>query len=255
MKLAYSLTSSIIFFIIATITFVALKYTMSSKKPDTHDSSWQVTAGFIFITLLAQLIANFANAKAICQGSSQSFGLVLVYTFLPYFFILGSVMALIAVFPGWLSPFSNTIGYVSVSMLGLSGTFNQLLDTEGKGPLLTQICSDESLIINEMSKDNYTQFMAEMSKGDNILKHNYNKMPAFDKLYGLVLLKNIIAEGLWYMLAGCLAISIANNVIMNIQCDYDAKEMATMNQNIRAQQAKMHADEAKNKPVLFTKHT
>ena len=228
---------------------------MSSKKPNTQDSSWQVTAGFIFVTLLAQLITNFSNAKAICQGSSQNFGLILVYTFFPYFFVLGSVAVLITVFPGWLSPFSNTIGYICVSALGLSRTFNKLLDTKDAGPLLTQICSDESMVINEMSKDNYTQFMAEMSKGDNILKTGYDKMPEFDKLYGFVLLKNIIAEGLWYMLAGCLAISIANNVIMNMQCDYDAKEMKKINQNIRAQQAEMHANQEKNKPVLYTKHT
>ena len=61
MKLAYSLTSSIIFFIIATIAFIAMKYTMTAKTPDSNDSSWMVQAGYVFVTLLAQLIINFSK--------------------------------------------------------------------------------------------------------------------------------------------------------------------------------------------------
>lgn len=253
MKLAYSLTSSIIFFIIATIAFIAMKYTMTAKTPDSNDSSWMVQAGYVFVTLLAQLIINFSNAKAICNNSSQSFFKVLLYTLIPYFFILGSIMTLLIVFPGWLSPFSNTIGYLIVSLLGLNGVFNGLLNTNGKGPLLTKICSDESLIINEMNKNNYTQFMKEMSKGNNVLKSDYDKLPEYNKLFGLINLKNIISEGTWYLLAGCLAISVGSHAIMNLQCDYSAKEMQQISDKISSQQAKFHSEQ--KKPILYTKHT
>ena len=253
MELAYSLTSSIMFYIVAVLGFVAMKYTMSSKKPGHTDSSWMIQAAFIFLTLLAQIIINFSNAKTICRNSSQSFFVVLLYTLMPYFLIIGTVMAMVTVFPGWLSPFSNTIGYLMVSLMGLNGTFNALLNTDGKGPLLTKICSDESMIINEMNKNNYSQFMKEMSKGNNVLKSTYEQMPQYNKLYGLILLKNIIAEGIWYLLAGCLAISVSSHAIMNIQCDYSPKEMQSISSEIQAQQAKFHASQ--KKPVLYTKHT
>lgn len=290
MKLTYSLTSSIVFFITATIALVAIKYSMRPKKAPVPGqdvppgNSWMVTAAYVFITLLAQIIANFSNAKAICQGSTQSFGMVLLYTLIPYFLILGTVMVLIVVFPAWLTPFSNTIGYGAASMMGLSTIFNNLLATDPKGnELLTKICSDKALLINEMNKYNYADFMAEMAgkggadlahpdKGGKTAKPGHVSMLKSDylevgetkkgagngyytKLFSLVLLKNIIAEGLWYILAGCLAISIANNVIINIQCNYSTKQMQQMNETMKAEQAKMHADRAKNPPMLYTKHT
>ncbi len=293
MKLAYSLTSSIVFFITASIAFIAIKYSSRPKavpKPgDIPSNSWIVTAVYIFITLLAQIIANFSNAKTICRGSSQSFGLVLLYTLIPYFLILGTVMALIVVFPAWLTPFSNTIGYAAVSVMGLQTVFNKLLavgpekkDASGKlhppNELIKDICSDKSLLINEMTGDNYADFMAAMAGNEDsapksisesssaqatsakpkelsMLVENYEKKPEYYKLFSLVLLKNIISEGLWYILAGCLAISIANNVLINIQCNYNPKEMQKMNESMKASQAKMHADRAKNPPLLYTKHT
>ena len=258
MKLAYSVTSSIVFFIVATIAFVAIKFSMRPKKAPVvgedpaADGSWIATAAYVFITLLAQIIANFSNAKAICKGSTQSFGLVLLYTLIPYFLILGTVMVLVTVLPGWLTPFSNTIGYACASIMGLSTTFNNLLATDPQGnDLLTKICSDKALLINEMGRNNYADFMAEMAGRDP----SNPKEKGYNKLYGLVLLKGIVAEGLWYGLAGCLAISIANNVIVNIQCNYSAKQMAKMHGEVKAQQAKEHADSLKNAPVLYTKHT
>ena len=54
MKLAYSLTSSIVFFITASIAFIAIKYSSRPKavpKPgDIPSNSWVVTAAYIFIT-------------------------------------------------------------------------------------------------------------------------------------------------------------------------------------------------------------
>ena len=88
MQIAYSMTSSIAFFILATIAYIMVKYAMSPGNPNAEgDKTWMVTMAYVFITLLAQLIANFSNAKAICDGSSQSFGLIFMYTLIPFFFI------------------------------------------------------------------------------------------------------------------------------------------------------------------------
>lgn len=277
MKLAYSITSSVVFFIIATIAFVTIKYAMrplkapTSDGPNISDNSWMVTAVYVFATLIAQIVANFVNAKIICKDSSQNFGLVFLYTIIPYFFILGTVMTLIIIFPAWLTPFSNTIGYACVLLLGLSTTFNKLLKTDPSGnALLTEICSDKALIINEMDQNNYADFMKEMASTStrgksqtSMLKDNYlrvdqdgdGKGGPYNKLYGLVILKNLISEGLWYALAGSLAISIANNVIINIQCSYDLKKIESMHEDIKAQQERSYAESNKKKPILYTKHT
>ncbi len=264
MQIAYSMTSSIAFFILATIAYIMVKYAMSPDNPDAEgDKTWMVTMAYVFITLLAQLIANFSNAKAICDGSTQSFGLIFIYTLIPYFFILGTVMVLLTIFPGWGSPFANTIGYLIISAMGLSNTFKKLLEPPGNGnELLMHICSDKSLVVNEMTKYNYDDFMKSLSKttsGGNILIPNYKTKEEdgvifYEKLYKLIQLKNIVGAGIWYLLAGCLAISIANNVVIGIQCDYDAKAMKDISEKVKAQQAQMHADNENNKPALYTKH-
>jgi len=148
--------------------------------------------------------------------------------------------------------------------MGLSNTFKKLLEPPGNGnELLMHICSDKSLVINEMTKYNYDDFMKKFVKKrpvvENILIPNYKTkeedgVNLYEKLYKLIQLKNIIGAGIWYLLAGCLAISIANNVVIGIQCDYDAKAMKDISEKVKAQQAQLHAENENNKPALYTKH-
>ena len=44
---------------------------------------------------------------------------------------------------------------------------------------------------------------------------------AYNSLFRMVLLKDIVAECVWFLLAGCLAISIETNIITSVECDYD----------------------------------
>ena len=41
----------------------------------------------------------------------------------------------------------------------------------------------------------------------------------------MVLLKDVIAECVWLLLAGCLAITVQTNIITAIECDYDPATM------------------------------
>ena len=92
-------------------------------RDQTEDSSVSAACNiriYLILIIVVQLFFNFSNAQAVCNGSSQNLFTVLMYTFIPNFLILGSVVALTSAFPGWLSPFSNTFGYFFVSCLGLS---------------------------------------------------------------------------------------------------------------------------------------
>ena len=119
---------------------------------------------YFLLIMILQFVWNFSNAKYIC-GSAQTYLNVLFYTLLPNFFIFTTVLVIIRVLPGWLSPFSNTIGYGFVACMGLSKTFNELL-APGKNELVTKICSDVSILINEMSVENYGQFMKTLYNKD-----------------------------------------------------------------------------------------
>ena len=182
-----------------------------------------------------------------------------MYTFIPNFLILGSVIALTSAFPGWLSPFSNTFGYFFISCLGLSKTFNSLLAQKSdRNKLLNDICEDQSLVINEMTPDNFSLFMESLAKkakdGTSVLNPKYKDLPGYSSLYKLVVIKNLIAEYIWYILAGCLVISVSSHSIANIQCEYSTEEMKKTVADLQEQEEEMAAKEKANKPSLYTVH-
>ncbi len=237
-----------------TIYFLFKGYEMSSAGPQDSISTAAYTLGYLIVIVLVQLAFNFSNAQAVCNGSSQNLFSVLMYTFIPNFLVLGSVIALTSAFPGWLSPFSNTFGYLFISCLGLSRKFNSLINTKGKNKLLTEICEDHSLVINEMTPDNYIDFMKtladEKSEGGRILKPKYDEEPGYNELYKLVVIKDLIAEYIWYVMSGFLTISISSHSIANIQCEYSTEEMKKTAMDLQDQEEEMQANQ--KKPSLYT---
>jgi hypothetical protein len=162
---------------------------------------------------------------------------------------------LTSVFPGWLSPFSNTIGYFIVSCMGLTRNFNALLkspkNSGSAGELLTKICSDQSLVVNEMTPNNYTDFMKTLS---NIFIKNYQSKPEYKNVYSLVVIKTAIAEYIWYILAGLLAISVGSHAISHLQCEYSPEEMKKTINQLHQEEQEMEVEKQYNQPVLYTKN-
>jgi len=228
---------------------------MNSGGPEKSSNTSAITIGYCIIVILIQLGINLSNAKAVCAGSTQNLFSVLMYTLIPNFLVLGSVVALTSAFPGWLSPFSNTFGYVFISCLGLSKKFNSLLASKSdRNKLLNEICKDQSLIINEMTPDNYSIFMkslAEKSKdAPGILKDDYMSELGYKDLYKLVVIKDLIAEYIWYIMAGCLVISISSRSITNIQCEYSTEEMKKTVADLHDQEEEQAANQ--KKPSLYS---
>lgn len=253
-KLTNSVSTIItIFLIITTVYFLFKGYGMSGGSPEDSTNGAAYTLGYLIVIVLVQLAFNFSNAQAVCNGSAQNLFSVLMYTFIPNFLVLGSVIALTSAFPGWLSPFANTFGYLFISCLGLSRTFNALVADKGNA-LLTKICADHSLVINEMTPDNYTDFMKTLaddkSEGGSILKPKYDEEPCYNELYKLVVIKDLIAEYIWYVMAGFLTISISSHSIANIQCEYSTEEMKKTVMDLHDQEEEMQVNQ--KKPSLYT---
>jgi len=198
------------FIILTTIFFGFKAYKSNDVTQEPFSLAWTIM--YIIIIMLVEFFNNLSVASQICNGSSQNIFSVFMYTLIPNFLILGSVITIISALPGWLSPFSNTIGYFIVSCMGLSRNFNNLLKSS-KGSsaqaLITKICSDKSLVINEMTPDNYIDFMRTLS---NIFVKKYDTLPEYENLYSLVVIKTLISEYIWYLLAGLLAISVSSHL-------------------------------------------
>jgi hypothetical protein len=250
-KLTNSVSTIItMFLIITTVYFLFKGYGMSGGSPEDSTNGAAYTLGYLIVIVLVQLAFNFSNAQAVCNGSAQNLFSVLMYTFIPNFLVLGSVIALTSAFPGWLSPFANTFGYLFISCLGLSRKFNALVADKGNA-LLTKICADHSLVINEMTPDNYTDFMKSLANGKtSILDADYSTKAEYNELYKLVVIKDLIAEYIWYVMAGFLTISISSHSIANIQCEYSTEEMKKTVMDLHDQEEEMQANQ--KKPSLYT---
>ena len=178
---------------------------------------------------------------------------------LPNLFIFGGLLMAMLFFPGWKEPFSNTIGYLILTTMGIKETFINILKTDSQNKLLKMVTDDPSIMINEMTPENFDLFVARMGgknggvdslpvaeakpidspppsapplkggrrkqRGGNssILSADYkNHLPG---LYGFVVIKDMVSEFLWYILVGNLVINTSNSYIQTIKCNRSASDL------------------------------
>jgi hypothetical protein len=136
-------------------------------------------------------------------------------------------------FPSWLSPFSNTIGYLFVYVTGINGFFKSIIKdrkTLDLGPqkadmitAINNVYEDKSLIINSMTLSNLSMWWETMKKG-GLLKSGVGDQQ-YNELMGYIKMKTEIAEFMWYALTGVLVTSVSYNYILNSGCTQSVAEM------------------------------
>jgi len=116
------LSSSVaIFYFLA--VFGAYSYYKHTKKGVLAGG---ITFMFFLVLIIGEYFINLAMSKDICGFDQEK--TALIATVLPWFLVLGVLKAALVVFPGWLSPFSNTFGYIFVSAVtDLKDVFNNIL--------------------------------------------------------------------------------------------------------------------------------
>ncbi len=116
------LSSSVaIFYFLA--VFGAYSYYKHSKK---GVLSGGILFLFFLVLITGEYFINLAMSKDICGFDQEK--TALIATVLPWFLVLGVLKAALIVFPGWLTPFSNTFGYIFVSVVtDLKDVFNNIL--------------------------------------------------------------------------------------------------------------------------------
>ncbi len=198
---------------------------MLTEKHDSKNKSLGIALGicYLIIMILLQISSNMANAKEKCGGTPQTIAAI-NYTIIPNLFIFGALLMVMMFFPGWKAPFSNTIGYLCVMGAGIKETFTNILKTDSNNKLLKMVYRDPSMMINEMTPENFGIFINKMGSPPNsILSANYKKF--IPELYNFVVIKDKIAEFLWYMFTGYLVIQNSNSYINTIKCKRSPDEL------------------------------
>ncbi len=238
----------LLWFGIMTTAYAVLKYAGSSGIEKTTDMIYFLM--YCLMVIVGEYFINLSVTGSVC-GDTQ-WGLAITVTIIPWLIIFGLMNIMLSIFPGWLTPFSNTIGYGITKLLGISDTVNAMLlpeDSEEKNAelakALAHIYVDKSLLINEIPNnvEGYETFIKNMSplmKTDerlddetienfkNILATGENNSKAYRNiadLWSYVRLKYIVSEYIWLMLTGALVSSVSYNYIIGAGCSLSATEM------------------------------
>ena len=242
----------LVFFILLTIIYSVIRYKVTERQPSII---WGVA--YMCLLIIGVFYSNLAMTKQMC-GTPQT-GTAILVTTIPWAIVFGIMALMILVFPGWLSPFSNTVGYLFAKLAGVGTLMDKIIapksvtaDTAGTtkaaAEALEQIYSDKGLIVNQLTEENFGNFWAKMSaaglfnKGADAYK---------ESLLKIVRLKNVIAELVWALLSGGLAVSISNSYIQGTACQKSAKEMIQKHNQYEDESAAKAA--GKKAPRVYTK--
>ena len=221
---------------------------------------------FVTLVVVGELMISVGMTKTVC--GFEQWDIAALFTILPWMLIVGAVKLALIVRPGWLVPFSNTIGYfLSSSVFGLVDAFRQLLkpkvilskdgeeeadksaNSRNVAKALQEIYEDESLLINQMTPDNIMGTIKKFSAVGLMYTdveyantpENQNNPAAqsiyykyIDALKKAVWFKLFVSEFVWLLLSGVLAISVTYNYIMNYGCKMTADQIAKKSQNMAA---------------------
>ena len=246
-------SSSIIIFLLLTLAYSTFKY---YTKNDSTMKIWTIIY-FLFL-ILSQFFINLGLTGEIC-GFKQ-YGVAIQATLVPWLLIFGVINFLLMMFPNWLMPFSNTVGYLFAYITGINTFFKNILKDrktmeQGKNQAnlvnaLNNVYDDKSLLINSMTNENVLDWWNTMVSG-NLLQNGVGDAQ-FTELKNFVKMKTEIAKFMWYALTGILTTSVSYNTILNSGCKQSVKEMAKrhdeyMEQEKKMEEKKQHND--KNKIV------
>ena len=173
-----------------------------------------IDLAFVLISLLVMLLV-FSSIMSERCGKAP-LGAVLGAVLPPWILMVGALVTLIFVFPGWIQPFSNTFGYLVCFVPGINSRekLTAILNPKNKN-ISKLIVEDPMLMLNQFSSARFGEIMDRMEKEGVVTNQNANAVQEFAKI---VHIKDSVAELLWHLLVGCVAITTAYNNMMNTVC-------------------------------------
>ena len=242
------------FVMITTLYFIFRYQTSKGKGTGEQEQANNTVWASVYALLLivGEYFISLGVTKSLC-GTNQ-WDTAFYMTFVPWLLIFGVLNVMLIVFPGWLSPFANTFGYAACKLAGLSGTMDQLFrfkrageptgttptgkaDTSETEELLGKIYGDKSLLINEVTVNNFDDFWLNMwplfsRKAQQLSNPSKpsSPNPLKSQLLALVQLKETVAMWVWYMLAGLLVVSVSYNYVAAAKCQRTPEEVQARHQ-------------------------
>jgi hypothetical protein len=243
-----SILGQLAWFLIITLIYSYLDYSIRIGASDDDVSSKPSVylAIYMLMALVGQYFITVSVSVVLC-GAPQYYS-ALFATFLPWVFIFGTMLAMLAAFPGWILPLSNTIGYAVANGMGMGKMANDVFieqTKDGKSPNMTDtmkkalsyIYTDKASLLNNITPSNFNDFW-EQSK--DLRRPVTENAPEFKKKFrDFVILKHAIGTVTWYLLTGALVISVSYNYMVNSPCSSSVRQIAGDAEKLQAKQNKL----------------
>lgn len=236
--LIYFLVISIIYLIYTAIQLFTSGSGNNIEALSEKANNMNLNIAYILVLIIGTYFINTNISKAMCGSQEIDWLNILFITLLPWLIIFIVLYFLLEIFPGWVTPFSNTIGYLVVTLLGVETKLEDMLNevTYNKDRELVKaignIQSNKSKFINQFNEkpQEFREFIIKLGNVE-IIKNDYKlNDQGYDcdkklaDIYKLVLLKHVIGKLFWYILAGVLISSITYSFIINLTCNKTIEE-------------------------------
>ena len=223
--------ASIMFFFIVTTVYCGFSMFISSDS-----TRMIIKICYMLFVVIGEFFINLSLSESMCGLRQWSNALFI--TVIPWLLIFGVLHFFLIIFPGWMSPFSNTFGYLVVRLMGFPEFLKELLvekPTLDTSSAINILKTDNSILINELFIESLNENGERMNFENaikNLIASNLFKSDISgnetkkNKLYTFVVMKHSIAEYVWNLLAGFLVTSVTYNQIINSTCKNSSEEMA-----------------------------
>ena len=155
--------SSLIFFFFITLgftifTLISIQNAKTIPAIEKAKDGSLLTIIYVIIVIIGSYFINTSVSKALCNSDAIRWNSILMATLLPWTIIFFSLFVILKAFPGWITPFSNTVGYLVISILGVESTLTKILNTNANdaGDLkkaIANISHNKSNFINQIDID------------------------------------------------------------------------------------------------------
>lgn len=164
---------------------------------------------FLLVVMVVMYFMNVEVLKKRCGASDM--GVVAKATFVPWGVLLGGIIVVLRLLPGWKQPFSNTFGYLIVLLGGGKQKLRDMLQT-ATTPSLKFVQDDPWAVLANFSTVSFDKTLDALRKDSPIAE---DKVGAFRKI---ILLKDLMSELIWYMLVGSVAITLSYSTMTAYKC-------------------------------------
>lgn len=228
--------NSIVYFLTLTIIYLsAFIFTIMSatdeESIETSSNNNIFTLIYVILIVSGSYFLNINISKALCPNNNIQYYNIVFVTFIPWLIVFGLIYLLLGIFPGWIKPFSNTIGYQFVALLGLENKVKELLaENPDQGSTVAiaikNITDHTHLFINEINSDfpKFNGFKEELGNSNILNTNATTNNETFIEIFKLLKIKDLIGKIIWYILAGTLIVSISYNYIINMSCETTLEE-------------------------------